>query len=206
MNDDELRREYQRSASAAPLGTHPEPETLAELVNGEMPEAQRLTVLEHVLRCPMCKPELELLRAANEGARAAERRTLPSRWMALAAAALILVGVGVLVMRGQRATVPVDVMRGGHAAVSVIEPFTGTAVSAPVQLTWHAMEGAQSYRVELLTTQGAVIAAWSTRDTTLVVPDSVHVSANGSYDMWVRAMLNDRTEVSSPVVRFSVKQ
>ena len=206
MNDDELRREYQRSASAAPLGTHPEPETLAELVNGEMPEAQRLTVLEHVLRCPTCKPELELLRAANEGARAAERRTLPSRWMALAAAALILVGVGVLVMRGQRAAVPVDVMRGGHAAVSVIDPFTGTAVSAPVQLTWHAMDGAQSYRVELLTTQGAVIAAWSTRDTTLVVPDSVHVSANGSYDMWVRAMLNDRTEVSSPVVRFSVKQ
>ena len=205
MNDDELRREYQRSASTAPLGAHPEPETLAELVNGEMPEAERLTVLEHVLRCPTCKRDLELLRAANEGARAAERRTLPSRWMALAAVALILVGVGVLVMRGQRVTVPVDVMRGGHAAVSVIEPFADSAVSAPVQLAWHAMDGAQSYRVELLTTQGEVIAAWTTRDTTLVVPDSVRVTANGSYDMWVRAMLSDRTEVSSPVVRFSVK-
>ena len=75
-----------------------------------------------------------------------------------------------------------------------------------MRLAWHAMDGAQSYRVELLTTRGDVIAAWTTRDTTLVVPDSVHVSANESYDMWVRAMLTDRTEVSSPVVRFSVKQ
>ena len=205
MNDDELRREYQRAANTTPRGAHPEPQTLATLVNGEMREAERLTVLEHVLRCPMCKPELDLLRAANEGARAAERRTLPSRWMALAAAALILVGIGALTLRNHRATVPVDVMRGGHAAVSVIEPATGTGVAAPIQLTWHAMDGAQSYRVELLTSQGELLAAWTTRDTTLVVADSVRIGAHGSYDMWVRAMLGDRTEVSSPVVRFSVK-
>jgi anti-sigma factor ChrR (cupin superfamily) len=205
MNDDELRRAYQRSATIASPGAHPEPERLAALVDGEMQEAERLTVLEHVLRCPTCKPELELLRAASEGARAAERRVPPMQWMAIAAAALLLVGVGVLVFRGTHAAVPVDVMRGGHAAVSVIEPATGTTVAAPVQLAWHAMAGARSYRVELLTTRGEVVGAWTTADTTLAVADSVHVSANGSYDMWVRAMLADRTEVSSPLVRFTVK-
>jgi hypothetical protein len=204
MNDDELRREYQRSTNTMPLGPHPEPDQLASLVSGAMPEAERLALLEHVLRCPTCKPELELLRAANEGARAAERRGFPTHWMALAAAALILVGIGVLTIRTHRIGVPVDVMRGGHAAVSVIEPEAGATVSAPMRLAWHAVDGAQSYRVELLTTRGDVIAAWSTPDTTLAVPDSVRISASESYDMWVRAMLSDRTEVSSPVVRFSV--
>jgi hypothetical protein len=206
MNDEELRREYQRSVNTAPIGAHPEPEKLAALVEGGMREEERLALLEHVLRCPTCKPELELLRAAREGARAAERRTTFSPWMAMAAAALLLVGIGALVMRGHRAVVPVDVMRGGgHAAVSVIEPFTGTTVSKPLTLTWHAMDGAHSYSVELLSMQGEVLAAWTTRDTTIAVADSVRVSAGGSYDMWVRAMLSDRTEVSSPVVRFNVK-
>jgi hypothetical protein len=205
MNDEELRREYQRASNTTPLGAHPEPEKLAALVSGEMREAERLTILEHVLRCPTCKPELELLRAANEGARAAERRTIPSRWLALAAAALILVGIGALTLRGRRPVVPVDVMRGGHVAVSVIEPFTGTTISKPVRLTWHAMDGARSYSVELLSAQGNVIAAWTTPDTTIAVADSVRIDAGNSYDMWVRAMLSDRTEVSSPVVRFNLK-
>ena len=204
MNDEELRRAYQRSAATAP-GPHPEPDELAELVSGAMPEPQRFAMLEHVLRCPTCGPELDLIRAANAGARAAEHRMPMSRWMAFAAAALILVGVGALTLRGHRGAVPADVMRGNHAAVAVIEPATGTTVAAPVRLAWHAMTGAQSYRVELLTERGDVIAAWSTPDTALVIPDSVRLRANESYDMWVRAMLADRTEVSSPLVRFSVK-
>jgi hypothetical protein len=125
--------------------------------------------------------------------------------MALAAAALILVGVGALTLRAHRAAVPEDVMRGSHAAVAVAEPAAGSAVTAPVRLAWHPMDSAQSYRVELLTARGDVIAGWSTADTSLVIPDSVHVRANESYDVWVRALLADRTEVSSPLVRFSVK-
>ena len=204
MNDDELRRAYQRSTATTP-GPHPEPGELAELVSGAMPEPERLAMLEHVLRCPTCSPELDLIRAAGAGARAAEHRMPLSRWMAFAAAALILVGIGALTLRGHRVAVPADVMRGNHAAVAVTEPATGTTVAAPVRLAWHAMDGAQSYRVELLTAGGAVIAAWSTPDTALVIPDSVRLRAREPYDMWVRAMLADRTEVSSPLVRFNVK-
>lgn len=204
MNDDELRRAYQRSAAPAP-GPHPEPDELAALVSGAIPEAQRFAMLEHVLCCPTCGPELDLIRSANAGARAAEHRMPMTRWMAFAAAALILVGIGTLTLLGHRGGVPADVMRGNHAAVAVIEPAAGTTVATPVRLAWHAMNGAQSYRVELLTERGDVIAAWSTPDTALVTPDSVRLRANESYDMWVRAMLADRTEVSSPLVRFSVK-
>lgn len=204
MNDDELQREYQRSRDT-PAGSHPDPDVLASLVSGAMPEPERLAVLEHVLRCSTCGPELDLLRAASAGAQAARRRLPLAPWMALAAVALILVGVGVLTLRGPRAAVAPDVMRGSHAAVAVIEPAAGASVAAPVRLAWHPVEGAQCYRVELLTGRGDVVAAFSTLDTALGVPDSMHLAPGTSYDVWVRAMLADRTEVGSPLVRFSVQ-
>ncbi|HMI59179.1 MAG TPA: hypothetical protein VK511_14080 [Gemmatimonadaceae bacterium] len=206
MNDEELRREYQRSSRGAPPGGHPEPEQLEQLVSGAGSEADRLALLEHVLRCPTCRPELDLLRAASEGARAAERRMPATRWLALAAMAILVVGLGALVLRGRGVTPPADVMRGNRAAMSLIEPAVGDRVAAPVRITWHAIEGATTYRVELLSTSGELVANWNTADTSATIPDSAHVRANDQYDVWVRATLADRTEVSSPIVRFSVKQ
>ena len=206
MNDEELRRAYQRSAKAAPPGPHPEPEQLERIVNGEGSEAERLALLEHVLRCPTCGPELDLLRAAAEGARAAEHRVPATRWLALAAVAILVIGLGTLALRSRRMAPGDDVMRGHSAAMSLIEPESGASVALPIHLAWHAVDGAASYRVELLSTKGDLIGAWTTRDTTLAIADSAHVSTSGSYNVWVRATLKDRTDLSSPIVRFNVKQ
>ncbi|HMA01669.1 MAG TPA: hypothetical protein VKP02_04830, partial [Gemmatimonadaceae bacterium] len=91
MNDEELRREYQRSPRAAPPGPHSDPEQLERIVNGEGSEAERLLALEHVLQCPTCGPELNLLRAASAGARAAQRQAPVARWLALAAVAILVI-------------------------------------------------------------------------------------------------------------------
>jgi hypothetical protein len=205
MNDEELRREYKRSPRIAPPGPHPGPEQLEKIVNGEGSEAERLALLEHVLRCPTCGPELDLLRAAAEGSRAAERRMPVTRWLALAAAALLIIGVGSLTLHGRRVTPSADVLRGKSEAISLIEPFAGASIARPVHLTWHRLDGATSYRVELLSTGGELIGSWNTPDTTLAIPNSARVSSNVSYDAWVRATLADRTEVGSPLVRFTVK-
>jgi hypothetical protein len=206
MNDEELRREYRRSSHGAPPGAHPEPEQLERIVTGAAPEPERLALLEHVLRCPTCGPELDLLRAANEGARAAERRAPASRWLALAAMAILVVGIGALVLRGRSVTPAADVMRGNPRALSLIEPADGESIATPVRITWHAIDDATTYRVELLSPNGELLAGWNTPDTTAAIPDSAHLRANTQYDVWVRATLADRTEVSSPIVRFSVKQ
>jgi hypothetical protein len=206
MNDEELRREYQRSLGGTPPGAHPEPDQLEQIVNGSLPEAARLALLEHVLRCPTCRPELDLLRAAHEGSRAAERRMPATRWLALAAAALLVVGIGALVVRSRSIVPPAEVMRGRPRALSLIEPAAGDRIAAPARVTWHAIEGATTYRVELLSTAGELVASWSSPDTTSAIPDSAHVMPDQQYDVWVRATLADRTEVSSPIVRFSVKQ
>lgn len=205
MNDEELRREYQRSSSATAWGAHPEPEQLERLLNGEGPEAERLALLEHVLRCQTCGPELDLLRTAAEGSRAVERRAPATRWLALAAAALLIIGIGTLTLRGHRAAPAADVLRGKAESISLIEPSSGASIATPVQLAWHRLEGATSYRVELLSTGGELLGTWNTPDTALAIPDSAHISASESYDVWVRATLADRTEVSSPIVRFTVK-
>jgi hypothetical protein len=205
MNDEELRREYQQSSRVTPPGPHPEPEQLEKLMNGEGSEAERLALLEHVLRCPTCGPELDLLRTAAEGSRAAEHRAPATRWLALAAAALLMIGIGTLTMRGHRATPAADVLRGKSQSISLIEPYAGASIARPVQLAWHRLDGATSYRVELLSKSGEMIGTWNTPDTTLAIPDSARVSANESYDVWVRASLADRTEVSSPIVHFTVK-
>ena len=206
MNDEELRREYQRSSLGAPPGAHPDPEQLERIVMGAGSESERLALLEHVLRCPTCGPELDLIRAASEGARSAERRMPATRWLALAAMAILVVGLGALVLRGRGVTPTADVMRGNRTAMSLIEPAVGDRVASPVRITWHAIESATTYRVELLSTSGELVANWNTADTTASIPDSAHVRANEQYDVWVRATLADRTEVSSPIVRFSVKQ
>jgi hypothetical protein len=206
MNDEELRREYQRSSLGAPAGAHPDPEQLEQIVMGAGSESERLALLEHVLRCPTCGPELDLIRAASEGARSAERRMPAARWLALAAMAILVVGLGALVLRDRSMTPTADVMRGSRAAMSLIEPAVGDRVAAPVRITWHAIEGATTYRVELLSTSGELVANWNTADTTATIPDSARVRASEQYDVWVRATLADRTEVSSPIVRFSVKQ
>ena len=206
MNDEELRRAYRQSSKAAPPGPHPEPEELARIVNGEGAEADRLAVLEHALRCPTCGPELDLLRAASEGSRAAHRQMPATRWLALAAVAILVIGLGTLALRSRRMAPADDVMRGRAAAMSLIAPANGASVAPPIHLAWHAADGAVSYRVELLSTTGELIGAWTTRDTTLEIADSTRVRARGSYDVWVRATLEDRTDLSSSIVRFNVTQ
>jgi hypothetical protein len=206
MNDEELRRAYRQSSNATPPGSHPEPEELARIVNGEGSESERLVLLEHVLRCPTCGPELDLLRAASEGSRAAHRQMPAARWLALAAVAILVIGLGTFALRSRRMAPGDDVMRGRAAAMSLIAPKNGVTLPQPVRLTWHAVDGAVNYRVELLSTTGDLIGAWTTRDTTLAIADSAHVGTSGSYDVWVRATLKDRTDLSSPIVRFNVTQ
>ena len=132
MNDEELRRAYQRSSKSTPPGPHPEPEELARIVNGEGSEAERLALLEHVLRCPTCGPELDLLRVASEGARAAHRQMPAARWLALAAVAILVIALGTLALRSRRLTPADDVMRGHAAAMSLIAPASGARVSLPI--------------------------------------------------------------------------
>jgi hypothetical protein len=81
MSDDRLRRSYDmllaiRADTGDDRGSCPPIERIASLVRREEDEDARLALLDHVMACPFCQPEFELLRvaerASGEQARAAD--------------------------------------------------------------------------------------------------------------------------------------
>ena len=69
MSDDRLRQSYDmllgiRSGDAGDRTQCPPVERLAGLIRREEDEDTRLALLDHVMACPFCQPEFELLRVA----------------------------------------------------------------------------------------------------------------------------------------------
>lgn len=113
----------------------------------------------------------------------------------LAAAAVLLpIGIGVGTLRQWRSTPrsTADIVRGapenvaGAGSVVPILPAEGDSSAEPVQLVWHAAQGAVRYRVELLGADGALVGGTTTTDTVFVVPSSL-LHSGTDYSWWVRA-------------------
>jgi hypothetical protein len=207
MNDDSLRRVYgktlDKSAANTSRATCPPPERLADLVDGAVPEAERMTMLAHVSSCAHCLREYEMLRSLKAGA----EEMAPRRWMQapMLRAAVIVLGVGVgalavnIFMKGRA-----DVERGGSERVSLVSPAGQVPAASPLVFTWRAVAGASSYRVEVLDGADLPHYSASTTDTTYMVPDSVHLAAGTSYTWWVRAQLRDGGERRSQLAKFEI--
>ncbi|HXY31573.1 MAG TPA: hypothetical protein VEI06_12755 [Gemmatimonadaceae bacterium] len=204
--DQELRDAYQLVAGRSAAVPCPAPERIAALAAGEGSETERLATLEHAMQCAMCRKELDLLRAAAQGAEeAAPARTFLPRWAALAASVLIALGVGALAWRVIPRAPGADVLRGGAPTFAIVQPAADARVTPPVALRWRSVPGATSYTVELLSGAGGLVSSWTTSDTSAAVPDSVHLDSGATYGAWVRAELPNRVEISSPVERFTVR-
>ncbi len=202
MNDDELQRAYGRTIRV-PLdrAACPTPEALGDLAARRGSEAGRLAVLDHVMQCAACRRDLDLLLVAD---RAGTRSVVARRWVAAAAAAILVIGVGGVGARVLLRERAAEVERGGTVALRPVSPGGGTAATAPVLLTWHAAPGARRYRVEVLAADGAPLWSATTADTSVTVPDSV-VARGGTFGWWVTGRLRDGATVSSGVTPFSAR-
>ncbi|MEP7326181.1 MAG: hypothetical protein ABI836_09555 [Gemmatimonadota bacterium] len=164
MSDEGLRRTYQGMIErrGADRSLCPPAERLHELVTQSGSEDARLAVANHVMACPRCLPEFELLRSVN--AAMPERKPV-SRWLALAASVALLLATGIIgrqLLRGRD-----DVLRE-QPAIRLISPLEGQ-FSAPVTLTWNRVPDALQYQVQILTPDGGKAYQATTPDTTLVV-------------------------------------
>lgn len=196
FDDDELRDAYApllRQTTTTKRQDCPAPEALMAALRGEGPEAERLRVLDHALRCPACRPELALLRTVSAGGTAETgRRFRPGTWaravIPLAAAAVAVLAVGVWF--GQRR--PVDVTRAnGGGELALVEPAPGSALGdGPVTFVWRAVEGAIRYTLEVDAPDGTVVYSTETTDTTA----GAALTATGELRWWVRAHLDDGSE------------
>lgn len=205
MTDERLREIYREALArreGAERGACPPPDRLMELVERRGEEAARLATLDHVMACPSCLTEFELLRSVTAAAR---RRALrPVVAIALAASVVLLVGGGLIVRSvGPREEVP-DVLRGEAGEVVLVAPRGRLGAGSPARLVWRAVPNAWRYEVEVLEAGGSPVFSAATGDTLLVVPDSVRLEVERPYSWWVRARLRDGGELRSRPAEFSL--
>jgi hypothetical protein len=206
MTGERLKEIYRealaRRATTAERAGCPPAERLMELVARRGEEAARLATLDHVMSCPSCLGEFELLRSVDTAAR---RRALrPVVAVALAASAVLVIGGGLLVRSMSGPGVGPDVMRGAPSEVTLVAPVGPVDAGAPVRLVWRAAPDAWRYSLEVLDEAGNPVLSTETADTSLVLPGSVRLAANRRYTWWVRARLRDGGELRSRVEEFSL--
>lgn len=198
MTDEQLRALYGQvmDARGGDRGACPSPEALDALVRREGAEADRLETLDHVMACPGCRRDFDLLRAVRGAAppqpvsRPAPRARGSVPWRRFAPAALLaaslVVGAGIGLMRrhgADRAEIPA--FRGGTYAIQLVEPAPNAIATAPLHFVWHAAPDVRRYTLEVLDGTGAVRFTARTADTTHTVPAGV-LRPGVPYQWWIR--------------------
>ena len=196
MKEERVRESYDRLLAIRASGETDRsncltPENLQDLLDRKGLDDDRLRRLDHVMACPFCLPEFELLRSV---ARAKPKSSGP--WItALAAAVTLLIG-GTAVWRIE-ALRRHTVSRGDEGGVAVVSPAENIAVAPPPSFAWHPVADAAGYRVELRTLAGDIVWQWTGKDTATSVPAGVLPNTAADYRWAVVAELANGERVRS---------
>jgi hypothetical protein len=177
------------------------PESLLDAVEHRLREAEQIAVINHALACPACRADLELLRSVA-AARRPFRPRLPVSTGVLAAAAAVIIGVGLVLGRG-RPSVPDDVLRGDRSLPAPVSP-RGIVSAGDLAFVWRSVPGASSYELTVTTEGGTRIYQATTRDTTIAPPSGTALAA-GDYYWIVRVTMPDGSSRTTLPIQFSRK-
>jgi hypothetical protein len=198
MTDEELQKAYAELMSNAsrPAREHcPPVEALSAVVNREGDEARRLEVLDHVMSCPACKADFEILRATDAGVPRPARRTVP---LVLAASVILALAGGLVWTNWRRG----EEITRSDTPVMLASPVGEIDPSTPLRLAWRPVPHAASYHPEILQNDATVAWSATTTDTAITVPDALRLETGVSYSWWVRVELDTGVELTSEVRRF----
>lgn len=188
-------------------------------VAGTLSEPETGAFEEHLLTCERCQQEIPLAVAIREALPAVKAgRTRRPAWFRTStitvAAAAVLAGV-LLISRDRVPDVSGNLGRATQEPPSGLRDAEITAAISPTtiapigpiealgSLVWTAVPQAEVYEVTLF---GADAVVWEsrTRDTFVVVPDSVRVSSGVSYYWQVRARIGWDRWSQSQMAEFAV--
>ncbi|WP_309671127.1 hypothetical protein [Gemmatimonas sp.] len=201
MNDDELRSAYaalRRARAQRPVWEQPTPEAMRTALDGELSESERERILEQAITSG-ASAQLALLQAAhvassgalpNTTSRASMTRgTTRStrRWWPLAAAAALVLAVGVPLATRAPTDEAIRFRAGAvSAAPQLIAPASGAVLSDAQRFVWSAVPGSTSYTLELLDANGRSVTQLVVNDTTAVLGPSVtEVDRTRTTGWWV---------------------
>lgn len=203
MNDERLRDAYERGLPAHDGSSSLDDvsaERLRKLVEAEGSESERLRTLDVALSTAEGRRELEIAWAAARAARPPRRS-----WQrfAVAASLIVVAGSSAIWMR-QRTRDESPVMRGTESPVTLIAPLGEVRENRATRFAWRPVGKAEHYLVVVVDTTGAELFAGETRDTALVLPDSVRLAPGRAYLWWVQARLADQSTVTAVTQRLVV--
>lgn len=183
--------------TARPTPQCPAPERIWDAVGGRLPHSAITDLLDHVSSCPVCTEAWRL--AHDVGPEPAVSTAQPAsgswqRWGALAAAATVVVAVGMYTIVHRRAqTDPSAYREGSQRVVRSLVSETQPISRERCLLRWSAGPDGSRYSVQVATRDLAVIAR--ARDLTepefLVPPSALTRLPDGSTLLW-------QVEVSLP--------
>lgn len=178
MNDTDLKN-LQRALAGRLAEPHPEEEAWERFALGELPEPERLALIDHALGCGMCARTMRAVGAlaalerpaAVDSIGAGRRRKLASPWrrvrperIVLALAALLLVAIAAPWLVGRLAAPPMESeSRGtgeGERVIELLAPL-GAVSRGGLIFRWDELPGAESYRVHLFREDGLPVATSS---------------------------------------------
>ncbi|HEY7026165.1 MAG TPA: hypothetical protein VH438_01030 [Gemmatimonadales bacterium] len=203
MKEERVRESYDRLLAIRASGEVDRtsclsPEALQELLQPEISEQERLRRIDHIMGCPFCLPEFELLRSV---AKAEPPRPFP-RVTALAAALTLLLGAALVWRLGS----PRDgsVLRGDGAPIAIESPAPDARVVPPASFVWHPVADALQYRIEVLTPSGDVVWQHTGTDTTATMSSDTPLPSGAEYRWAVVAEITNGEHVRSTLQRFKV--
>jgi hypothetical protein len=174
MNEDRLPLEALRaafaslSANAAPGPDCPVPDSIWEALRGEMSARSTAAIVEHTSRCHACAEawrlghELAGQRRAETGAVAratAFRVPAFGVWASLAAAALLVIVVGIGIVMPPRNQPPSVTRAGEESAIQSLVEGTASLPRGACVLKWSAPVAGARYRIRVGTQDLTPIAS-----------------------------------------------
>ena len=193
---------------------HLKDDVLAAYLDGALPAAERRVAEDHLAECVTCRDELV------DSSKLVAGRAPVRRWsrvaasaVALAAAAIAFAVLGPWRVAPGPGTPTRDIMRestlvGGTSGrpVAVVAPAEGEVVKRDtLRFTWHSMAPNATYLLKL-SDETSVRWTIDIADTTVTLPDSVHLDPGRSYHWWVDALTADGRVASTGVKQFRTSQ
>lgn len=164
------------------------PERMQMVAERQLPESERLAALDHIMRCPQCVREFELLRAIVQP----DPKPKKSVWvptLAAAASVTLLIAAGLWQMTRS----PNQVFRGDSDTIRLVEPSGRVPVESMRLFRWTGAGADVTYRLEIFNPDGSVLFDATTRDTVFALGDSVLFRPGQTYSWWIRATSLDGT-------------
>jgi anti-sigma factor RsiW len=173
----------------------------AAYVDGQLAAAERAAIDSHLAQCAECRLEIVDVTRLVRAAPRRRRWTILAPLAAAAAAALILF---IAPQRNRDAAPPLR----EPAVTTTVAPTLATprgGVAVLRAMTWSSVPHADQYRVTLFDRDGNV--AWRTQsaDTTVLLPDTVHITRGVPYYWKVDARIELGRWVSSELTSFTLE-